>query len=99
MFSRNSVSKMFYLHMKTKTWRFLILLCKKALFLLQIRVDDRPNGKNKAAFSSCLRRSEDAVLAQTDTDEPVTRDVGKITIGVKGHPSEQPISGRCVEVW
>lgn len=88
----------------TFTWKrkpgvFRFFLWKKAPFLWQIRVDGRPNGKNKAAFSSCLRRSEDAVLAQTDTDEPITRDVGKITIGVKGHPSEQPTSGRYAEVW
>ena len=61
-------------------------------------MDGRPSGKNKAAFSSFLRRCEDAVLAQTDTDKPVTRDE-QITIGVKGHASEHPISGRCAEVW
>lgn len=62
-------------------------------------MDGRPNGKNSAAFSSFLCRSGDPVLAQTDTDKPVTRDVGNITIGVKGHASETPISGRCAEVW
>jgi len=41
----------------------------------------------------------DATSAQTDTNKPVTGDIGKITIGVKGHASEIPISGRCAEVW
>ena len=63
-------------------------------------MDGRPNGRNKAAFSnfSCAL-TVDATLAQAYTNKPVTGDVGKITIGVKGHASEIPISGRCAEVW
>jgi len=52
-FSKSSVFKMSSVHAKTKSRGFQIdERFRKAPFWWRIRVDGRPNGRNKAAFSN-----------------------------------------------
>ena len=46
-----------------------------------------------------MMRDQSRILSQADTDQPVTRDVWTMTIGVESHSLITRTGGRSTEVW